>query len=237
MAICNFHICILTEKYFVQLKQNMEHFNTLYLILDLLGTFAFAVSGAVAARQYGLDLFGVCTLAMTVATGGGIMRDVCIGAIPPAGLSTWYYLATALFASLLTVSLYGLVKKMRRPVILFDAIGLAFFAVIGAEKTLAFGHNGLMAVFLGTVTAVGGGAVRDVVLNRIPMILKKEIYAAAALLAASTVVLGHYLDLSEKVVAVVAIILCFALRMLALRNNWNLPFCSEKRMEQYNRVK
>lgn len=215
----------------------VEKIDTLYLVLDLIGTFAFAVSGAVAARQYGLDLFGIAFLAMTVATGGGIIRDVCIGALPPAGLSTWYYLATALLAVVLTVSLYGWLEKLKRPVILFDAIGLAFFAVFGAEKTIAFGHNGMMAVFLGVITAVGGGAIRDILLTRIPMILKKEIYAAAALLAAIIVVGGHYLNLPADGVAIFAIGVCFSLRMVAVTRNWNLPFCSEERMKKFNQVK
>lgn len=216
----------------------MEQIDTIYLILDLIGTFAFAVSGATAAREYGLDLFGVCALAMTVATGGGIIRDVCIGAIPPAGLSTWYYLAAALLAASLTMGLYGVVKKLKRPVLLFDAIGLAFFAVIGAEKTLAFGYNGLIAIFLGIVTAVGGGAMRDVILNRIPMILEKQIYASAALFAALIVVLGSYTTvLSKDQVAIIAIIFCFVLRMLAIRNRWHLPFCSLERLNKYNKLK
>src|SRR5690625_5160873 len=109
--------------------------DSIYLTLDLIGTFAFAVSGATAARQYGLDLFGVAALAMTVATGGGIIRDLCIGAIPPTGLSTWYYLVTALLAVILTISFYGIIQKIKHPVTIFDAIGLAFFAVIGTQRS------------------------------------------------------------------------------------------------------
>lgn len=127
---------------------------------------------------------------------------------------------------------------MKQPVVLFDAIGLALFAVIGAQKTLGFDHNRLMAVFLGTGTAVGGGAIRDIILNRIPMIMEKHIYAAAALLAVLIVVGGHYTAfLNEDIIALIAIGVCFTLRMIAVRKQWHLPYCSSERMERYNRIK
>ncbi|MGN6617735.1 MAG: trimeric intracellular cation channel family protein [Ilyomonas sp.] len=202
----------------------MEKLHSLYHYLDLAGTFAFAISGATAARQRGLDVFGICALAFTVACGGGIIRDVCIGAIPPAGLSVWYYLATAMVAAAMTVGLYSLVKRIKRPVLLFDAVGLSLFAVTGAQKALAYGHNGQVAILLGITTAVGGGVLRDILLNRIPVILEKEIYASAALIGALIVVSGYYFKwLSSDWVSVIAIIVCFLLRMLALRFHWNLP--------------
>src|SRR3954466_10568365 len=120
----------------------MDKLHALYYFLDLAGTFAFAISGAAAAKQRGLDLLGICAIAFTVACGGGIIRDLCIGAVPPAGLSTWYYLATAIFAAGMTVGFYPLVQRLKQPVLLFDAAGLALFAVTGAQKSLSFGHNG-----------------------------------------------------------------------------------------------
>ena len=205
----------------------MDKLHTIYYFLDLAGTFVFAISGATAARQRGLDLFGICAVAYTVACGGGIIRDVCIGTVPPAGLTTWYYLATAMIAAVMTIGLYPVVQRLNRPVLLFDAAGLSLFAVTGAQKALSYGHNGEAAVLLGIMTAVGGGVLRDILLNRVPVILEKEIYALAALIAALIVVSGSYLKwLSSDWIAVIALIICFTLRILALRFHWNLPVFS-----------
>ncbi len=202
----------------------MENLHTFYYLLDLAGTFAFAISGATAAREKGLDLFGIFAIAFTVACGGGIVRDLCIGAIPPAGLSTWYYLATAMFAAIMTISFYPLVRKIKRPVILFDAAGLSIFAVTGSQKVLAYGFNPEMAILLGIITAVGGGMIRDILLNRIPVVLEKEIYASAAFLAALIVVVGDYFNwLNSDWISLIALSVCFSLRMFALKYHWNLP--------------
>lgn len=210
----------------------MDKLHTLYYLLDLAGTFVFAISGAVAAKQRGLDLFGICAIAFTVACGGGIIRDLCIGAIPPAGLTNWYYLIAAVLATMITVALYRFVKRLNHPVIFFDAIGLSLFAVTGAQKSLAFGHNSEVALLLGVTTAVGGGVLRDVLLNRIPIILEKEIYASAALVGALIVVVGNYLKwLSNDWVSIIALTVCFCLRLLALRYHWNLPVYSDPKSD------
>lgn len=207
----------------------MNKLHEFYYFLDLAGTFAFAISGATAAKERGLDIFGIIAVAYIVACGGGIIRDVCIGAIPPAGLSTWYYLAIAIFASIITIGLYSVVQRLNRPVLLFDAAGLSMFAVTGAQKALSFNLNGEVAVFLGVITAVGGGVMRDIILNRVPVIFEKQIYASAALIAALIVVLGGYLNwLSTDVNAVIALIFCFTIRILALTLHWNLPTFSKK---------
>ena len=210
----------------------MEKLHSLYIFLDLAGTFAFAISGAVAAKQRGLDLFGICALAFIVACGGGIIRDLCIGAIPPAGLKNWQYLVVAITATGLTVGLYSVVQRLNRPVLLFDAVGLSLFAVTGAQKALAYGHNGEVAVLLGITTAVGGGVLRDILLNRVPVILEKEIYASAALIGAVIVVVGDYLKwVSGDWVAIIALTVCFTLRILALRFHWNLTVPSNDKTE------
>ena len=205
----------------------MNKLHALYNFLDLAGTFVFAISGAAAARQRGLDLFGICAVAFTVACGGGIIRDLCIGAIPPAGLTNWHYLVAAIIATGLTVGLYPFVQRLNQPVLFFDALGLSLFAVTGAQKSLAFGHNAEVAVLLGITTAVGGGVLRDILLNRVPVILEKEIYASAALIGALIVVVGNYLKwLSSDWDSIIALIICFGLRLLALRYHWNLPVYS-----------
>jgi len=212
----------------------MNYLHSLYTFIDLAGTFAFALSGAVAAKNKGLDIFGILVVAFTVACGGGIIRDLCIGAVPPAGISDWRYLATAMVAALITMSLNWLSNWLIKPVLLFDALGLSLFAVSGAQKALEYGHNYEVAVLLGMITAVGGGVMRDILLNRIPAILEKEIYASAALVGALIVVLGTYIKwLSNDWIAIIALIVCFTLRMLALRFHWNLPsFSKDKNKAQ-----
>ena len=193
------------------------------MILDLLGTFVFALSGAVAARQKGLDIFGIFSLAFSVACGGGIIRDLCLGAIPPAGLTNWLYMLMVLAASILTIGFYRIVNILSQPVLLFDALGLSVFAVTGARKAIAFGLNYDAAVLLGIVTAVGGGVIRDILLNRIPVILTREIYASAAMIGATIVVCGDYLHYPKEIVAIIAIMFCFGLRFLGLHFHLNLP--------------
>jgi len=205
----------------------MDKLYALYNFLDLAGTFVFAISGAAAAKQRGLDLFGICAIAFIVACGGGIIRDLCIGAVPPAGLTNWHYMAAAIGSTAMTVGLYPLVLRLNQPVLLFDALGLSLFAVTGAQKSLAFGHNAEVAVLLGVTTAVGGGVLRDILLNRIPVILQKEIYASAALIGASIVVSGNYLKwLSFEWTSIIALAICFGIRLLALYYHWNLPVYS-----------
>jgi uncharacterized membrane protein YeiH len=208
----------------------MEKLHSLYTFIDLAGTFAFAISGAVAAKQKGLDIFGILVVGFTVACGGGIMRDICIGAIPPAGLSDWRYLVVSVVAAIITMSLGSFLKLLNRPVLLFDALGLSLFAVSGAEKALAFSHNNEVAVLLGMVTAVGGGIIRDIFLNRIPVIFEKEIYASAALVGAVVVVAGHYWGLPNNWIFPAGFLVCFVIRLLALQYHWELPsFSKEKK--------
>lgn len=201
----------------------MNQANTIYTLLDLIGTFVFALSGAVAARQKGLDVFGIFSIAFTVACGGGIIRDLCIGAIPPAGLTNWLYLVMVFVASFISIGFNRIVNILNQPVLLFDALGLSVFAVTGARKAIVFGHNYEVAVLLGIVTAVGGGVIRDILLTRIPVILQKEIYASAAMIGAMIVVAGDYWHFSKETVSVTAILVCFALRFLSLHFHWNLP--------------
>lgn len=197
--------------------------HVLFTVLDLAGTFAFALSGAVAARERGLDWFGILVIAFTVACGGGVFRDLCIGAIPPAGLADWRYLATAVAAAVLTMASRGLVERMAHPVTLFDTLGLGLFAVTGAQKALLFGANAQVAVLMGMATAVGGGVARDVLLNRVPVILRREIYASAALVGAAIATFGDLLGLASPALTWCAVAACFALRMASLRFAWNLP--------------
>jgi uncharacterized membrane protein YeiH len=197
--------------------------HALFTFLDLAGTFAFAISGAVAAKQRGLDWFGILVLAFTVACGGGVLRDLCLGAVPPAGLADWRYLAVALVAAALAMGSQRLVDRLAHPVVLFDSLGLGLFAVTGAQKALLLGANGEIAVLMGMVTAVGGGVMRDVLLNRVPVILRREIYASAALVGAAIETAGYVFGQDSTAVTWFALATCFALRYASLRYQWNLP--------------
>ncbi|PUZ22720.1 trimeric intracellular cation channel family protein [Chitinophaga parva] len=207
----------------------MNQLHPLYFFIDLAGTFAFAISGAEAARQKGLDIFGIAVLAFAVACGGGIIRDVCIGAIPPAGLSDWHYLVTAIAASIITITLQPLVKLLNRPVIFFDALGLALFAVSGARKTLSMGYNNEVAILLGMITAVGGGILRDIMLARVPVVLEKEVYASAALLGAAVVTFGTWWGWAGDAVFLAGFLSSFALRLLAIQFHWQLPAFKDRK--------
>ncbi|OOG50138.1 trimeric intracellular cation channel family protein [Rhodanobacter sp. C01] len=195
----------------------------LLLLADLVGTFVFALSGATAATRRRLDLFGVLVLSFAAANAGGITRDLLIGAAPPAAISDWRYLAVSVCAGMITFWWAPVIERLQNPVRLFDAAGLALFAVAGAQKALAFGLNPVMAALLGMLTGIGGGMVRDVLLADVPMVLRADLYAVAALAGAVMVVIGASLGLPSAATMIVGAIICFALRMLAVRRGWQLP--------------
>ena len=195
----------------------------LVLGLDLVGTFVFALSGAMAGVRHRLDVFGVVVLSFAAGNAGGISRDLLIGAVPPAAIADWRYIAVSLLAGLATFVAYGTIGRVRDAVLVFDAVGLAVFAVSGALKALAFGLNPFAAVFLGMLTAIGGGMLRDVLVREVPIVLRSELYAVAALGGAVVVVSGRLLALPSAPVAVLGGGLCFGLRLLALRRGWQLP--------------
>ena len=192
-------------------------------ILDLGGTFVFALSGAVAAVNRRLDIFGILVLSFVTGNFGGITRDLLIGAVPPAALTDGRYLLVSVLAGLITFFWYAGVDKLRSPVLLFDAVGLSFFAVAGAQKAVTFGLSPVTAALLGMLTGIGGGMTRDVLLTEIPQVLRSDLYAAAALAGASIVVIGHMLGLSYGVSAPAGGALCFGLRFMAIKHGWHLP--------------
>jgi uncharacterized membrane protein YeiH len=193
------------------------------IVLDLAGTFVFALSGALAGTKRGLDLFGVMVLSFAAGNSGGITRDLLIGAVPPGAVGDWRYLGVSLLAGLVTFYFSPLIVRMSNAVLVFDAAGLALFAVAGSSKALSFGLNPVMATVLGMVTGIGGGMVRDVLLAEVPTVLRADLYAVAALVAAAIVVIGHTLQLPVAGVTAVALISCFLLRVMAIRRGWQLP--------------
>jgi uncharacterized membrane protein YeiH len=196
---------------------------SLQLVLDLAGTFVFALSGAMAGVKRKLDLFGVLVLSFAAANTGGIIRDVVIGAIPPQAIKDWRYLGVSLMAGIITFYFPSAVRQRWNPVLVFDAAGLALFAVAGAHKALVYGLNPITATLLGMVTGIGGGMARDLLLTEIPHVLRADLYAVTALLGAAIVVLAHLLQLPSGPATVAGAALCFGLRVLAMRYHWHLP--------------
>ncbi|MBS0376449.1 MAG: trimeric intracellular cation channel family protein [Proteobacteria bacterium] len=200
----------------------------LLLVLDLAGTFVFAISGAMLGVRRNLDLFGILVLSFAASSAGGIARDLLIGAVPPASISDWRYLAISLAAGALTFVWYSRIARLRTEIAIFDAAGLALFAVAGSQKALAFGLNPLMAALLGMLTGIGGGIVRDLLIARTPAVLRSDLYALAALAGAAIVVVGHWLNWPIVPTAIAGAGVCFGLRLLAIRYGWNLPTAREK---------
>jgi uncharacterized membrane protein YeiH len=196
---------------------------SLLLVLDLVGTFVFAISGATAGVTRRLDLFGILVLSFVAGNVGGIIRDILIGSVPPAAISDWRYLAVSLLAGVITFYRYSAVERLRSPVLVFDAAGLALFAVSGAQKGLAFELNPVMAVLLGMLTGVGGGMMRDILLAEIPTVLRADLYAIAALAGAAVVVIGNLLHLPPTATTIIGALLCFGLRLMAIHRGWHLP--------------
>lgn len=190
--------------------------------LDLVGTFAFAISGATLGVRKRLDLFGVLTLSFAAATAGGVVRDLIIDA-PPAAFADWRYLATALLAGLVTFYGHERVERLRNPVQLSDAVGLALFAVSGTAKALEHGMGPTGAVLLGMMSGIGGGMLRDILVTETPAVLHRELYAVAALLGAALFASGSALGLPVAPTAIASAAACFLLRYMAIRRGWNLP--------------
>jgi uncharacterized membrane protein YeiH len=203
---------------------------TLVLVLDLCGTFVFALSGAMAGIKHRLDIFGVLVLSFAAANSGGIFRDLLIGAVPPPGIANWRYIAVSVLAGLATFRWGAIVDRLHDSVKIFDAAGLALFAVSGAQKALDFHLGPVTAVLLGMLTGIGGGMVRDVLATEVPSVLRGDIYAVAALAGASAVVVGRLLHFSSTAAAIVGALLCFGIRFMAIRRNWQLP--TARRSEQ-----
>lgn len=197
--------------------------HVLLLVLDLGGTFVFAISGALVGIKHRLDVFGILVLSFAAGNAGGILRDLLIGAVPPASISDWKYFAVSALAGMVAFFWYPAADRSRTYVLWTDALGLAFFAIAGAQKALLFKIHPLMAALLGMVTGIGGGMLRDVLVTEIPTVLRSDLYASAALAGAGVVVSAHVLQLSPVVAAVVGGVLCFAMRLGAIHRGWRLP--------------
>ncbi len=195
---------------------------TLLLVLNLVGTFVFGLSGGMAGVRAKLDLFGAVVLAVVVGLAGGIIRDLLIGT-PPATFRDWRYLAAAGGAGLLTTIAHPAINRLQRPIDVLDAAGLALFCVTGAATALAHRLGVAEAVILGAITGIGGGMVRDVLVREIPTVLRGGLYAIPALVGAGIVVVAYHAGDRTVVFPIVGAAVCFLMRMAGLRYDLGLP--------------
>ena len=211
----------------------MGYTDFVFHICELVGTVAFAVAGAMVAIDKRVDLFGVLFLGMLTALGGGCLRDVLLGRFPPAMFSNYVYVTVSIVTALIVFIAARLLAeryRLNEAAIdqinnIFDALGLGVFAVVGVEVSISagYGSNGFLAVFMGMTTAIGGGVLRDLLLREIPFVLKKRIYAIAAICGALAYYIGWRLSLPETVSLLAGVGVTFVLRLLATAFKWNLP--------------
>lgn len=195
-------------------------------ILDLLGTMAFAISGALAGRERRLDLFGLTILAFATAIGGGTVRDMMIGATPVTWLKDLTYFYTILIGVAMALVFYKKFNFLRYSLFLFDTIGLAVFTLIGIEKGMNVGLHPVICVTLGTITASFGGVIRDILANKVPIIFKQEIYATACIAGGIMYYMLHHFQLSKDILYIGTAGIIIVIRVLAVRYKWSLPFAN-----------
>src|SRR2546425_4700580 len=200
----------------------------LNLALNLMGTFAFGLSGGILAVRKQMDLFGVLVLAVATGLGGGIMRDMILGHTPPATLNDWRYLAVAGLAGILVFLRYGKVVHHGRFITGFDAVGLSIFTVTGTTIALDAGLGPAPAALLGMLTGVGGGVVRDVLAAEVPLIFRSEVYAVASMLGAIIVIVASQTGFSGIPAEILAALATFILRMVSVQRGWKIPVARPK---------
>lgn len=201
--------------------------------LEIVGIFVFAISGALLAVRKNFDVFGIAVLAEATALGGGLLRDLIIGAVPPAAFTDLGYFVTPLVAALLVFFLHPHVERIQTGVNVFDAAGLGLFCVTGTTKAYEYGLGLTASAALGLATAVGGGVLRDVLANEVPSLLRwdRDLYAVPAIVGAAMVVLCIQFDMLNGVTGGLAVVTAFALRLLAMRFHWRAPRAYNRRSE------
>lgn len=190
--------------------------------LDLAGTFVFALSGALVGVRKQLDVLGVLVLAAITGLGGGMMRDVLIGAAPPATLADWRYLLVPMLAGLVVFRFHPRLSKIERYINWSDALGLGLFCVTGSAKAMLFGLGPVPSALMGILTGIGGGVLRDLLAGRTPVVLKQEVYALPALAGSVVVVVAWQYGVYFPWVAIVAALVCIILRLLAIHYRWEM---------------
>ncbi|MFR9775009.1 trimeric intracellular cation channel family protein [Micromonospora sp. MS34] len=197
--------------------------STALLLADLTGVAVFAASGASAAVAKRLDLFGVVFVGVVAALGGGIFRDLVIDEVPPLAFADWRYAVTAAVTAAAVFRLHPQLARLRTTVLVLDAAGLGLFTVTGTLKALDAHVPAVGACMIGTLTAIGGGLGRDLLTGEIPVVLRREIYAVAALAGSIVVALLVAYGQVKAVPLIAAAIFVFVLRLVALRRRWSAP--------------
>jgi len=198
------------------------------VVLDWVGTFAFALSGGLLGVHKRFDLFGVLFLSFVVAVAGGMLRDVLIGAVPPVAITDIHYFAISMVGGLITFYWYPKVESRQRQILLLDAVGLGLFAVIGAQKAIDHGINPLMAAILGMMTGIGGGMARDVLAGDVPFVLRGDLYALAALAGGALVSIGTMMGMKPTYPMLLGAAACIFLRLMAIYYHWRAPLARRR---------
>jgi uncharacterized membrane protein YeiH len=195
------------------------------LVIETIGVFAFAISGAFLAVRRGFDIVGVVVLAVVTAIGGGVLRDICIGDIPPAAFTEWPYFAAPVAAAFVTFLFHPAVERLMRIVLVFDAFGLGLFCVAGTAKALDYGLGPLPAAALGVTTGVGGGLLRDIVARERPILVDpaSTLYAIPAAAGALVVTILWELDAYGPVLGVFIAAGIILVRLAAMWRGWHAP--------------
>ncbi|WP_291765985.1 trimeric intracellular cation channel family protein [Caldivirga sp. UBA161] len=192
-------------------------------VTNYVGIVAFAVSGSIKAIRKGMDLLGIVVLGFTTALGGGIISNIILGIHPPINLTYLPYPLTAISASLATFIFYKAFSNAGKPLMYADAVGLGAFSASGASLAYSVSHNPLLVVLVGSITAVGGGVIRDLLSNEVPVILTREFYASAAILGSLVYFLLRFIGVNDASAALASMTVTIILRFMALRLKWELP--------------
>lgn len=192
-------------------------------ILDLIGTFVFAISGVRLAAKKDLDLFGAAVIGFVTAVGGGTVRDVLLGSFPVGWVNNLYYPILIVLAVPVTYVFRQQLVNLKRTLFIFDTIGIAIFTILGLQKALSLGIHPAIAIVMGMVSAVVGGVIRDILCNEIPLIFRKEIYATACLIGALVYFVLEKTSIPQEISTITTVLTIVAIRILAIKYDWGLP--------------
>ncbi|MEQ8304261.1 MAG: trimeric intracellular cation channel family protein [Cyclobacteriaceae bacterium] len=197
--------------------------SNLQYILEILGTLFFAISGALAVRDKETDLFGATFTGFVTAIGGGTLRDIMLGSYPLTWVSDIYFIYAIMLGSLTAYLFFNLLTKLRRTFLLFDAVGISFFTILGVEKALSLGMRPEVAAIMGMFSAVMGGVIRDTLINETPVLFRKEIYATACLGGAVLYLILNHFGVERNLNLILSSAFIFVVRLLAVKFKLALP--------------
>ncbi len=190
---------------------------------DLIGTFVFAISGVLTASSKKFDVFGASVIAFVTAIGGGTIRDMLIGSHPVGWINDLNYLYVIIGAILVSIIFKRHIIKLRKTLFLFDTIGIGVFTIIGVQKSIDLNISPVIAIMMGTISAVFGGVIRDILTNETPLIFRKEIYATPCLAGGALYLLLLQLNLNPGLISLITALLIIGIRLIAVKKSWSLP--------------